>query len=155
MSLSWSAWVNAWVSRSCADCTGMPSAAATEVASELANVAMMSLSGMPRSSWSLMAWSSAAPTGTAEAVAEGTSTLRLPANSAATESPSWALKSAPALPDSCFAAVAPGSAGPAAPEPRMLRSVVGFRVSPPSRTFQKGRRAFDACLVYRPAVSGT
>jgi hypothetical protein len=89
---------------------------------------MTSSSDAPLSSCSLMALARAASAGIAGTDDAGTAVLRLPANSAPIESPSWALKIAPSPPDS-FAA-APDSAALVL-ELSVVMSVMGFRMSPP------------------------
>ena len=129
--------VNAWVSRCCAAC-GRDAELSRDRSRERARQrATTSASEAPRSSWSLTARTSSASTETVVPGDGVTASLCLPANSAATESPSWALKSAP--PALGCAAFAPGRGG-RRPIRELVRIVMGFRVSPP----------FAECRTRRP-----
>jgi hypothetical protein len=105
----------------------MPSWAATDVASELANRETTSLSGVPASSFALTARVSAATAGGSVTVVDAVAELA--DERAASVSPSCALNSAPSIP---AVAVVVASAPECAPADGCgLMVAMAFRVSPP------------------------
>jgi hypothetical protein len=154
----WSACVNAAVRCCAAACVLMPSCAATEVASELANCAMTSSSEVPRSSCALTAATSAL-SGVASELVLGVAVAVEAAGcvafvcAAAIESVRTAWNKPPPPSDFEFAGgVVPGWAGPIFGVGTVR---MGVRVSPPSVQRSRDVRGRTPPWVYRSVAEPT